>query len=84
MYYNGFLVYESKNTTIFFNLKKRNVTTSVDFVKDIHQVDSLVTCGNEAFFPFGAMAHRTRLSLLGACGGMKGTQVYASQTLVVR
>ncbi len=56
----------------------------MDFVKDIHQVDSLVTCGNEAFFPFGAMAHRTRLSLLGACGGMKGIQVYASQTLVVR
>ncbi len=44
----------------------------MDFVKDIHQVDSLVTCGNEAFFPFGAMAHRTRLSLLGACGGNEG------------
>jgi hypothetical protein len=37
--------------------------TSVDFVKDIHQGDSLVTCGNEAFLPFGAMAHLTRLSL---------------------
>jgi hypothetical protein len=26
---------------------------SVDFVKDIHQGDSLVTCGNEAFFLLG-------------------------------
>jgi len=29
--------------------------TSVDFVKDIHQVDSLVTCGNDAFSLLGPL-----------------------------
>jgi hypothetical protein len=48
-------------TQQFLFIVERKVMISVDLVKDIHQGDSLVTCGNEAFFlPFGAMAHKNK------------------------
>lgn len=51
-----FLYMKAKTQKLYFYLFmffKEKFMTSVDFVKDIHQGDSLVTCDNEAFFLLG-------------------------------